>query len=218
MNALLFFALAQPVPVAPLPREVDPFRKWEKDITAIEKRLTANPPKPGAIFFAGSSSIVQWDLAKSFPDLPTVKVGFGGSQVRDSTHYAGRILTPHKPGTIIFYAGDNDLNGGRKPEQVADDFQEFCATVHKDSPRTRILFISVKPSLARWNQFEKQWKANALVREFCKRDARLGFIDVVPLMLGPDGKPVPDYFVKDGLHMTPAGYEKWNAAVRAALK
>src|SRR5438552_828273 len=98
MTTLLFLALVQPVPlpVAPMPREVDPFRKWEKDIAAIEKRLAASPPKPGAIFFAGSSSIVQWDVAKSFPDLPTVKVGFGGSQVRDSTHFAGRILTPHK--------------------------------------------------------------------------------------------------------------------------
>jgi lysophospholipase L1-like esterase len=218
MNALLFLALAQPVPIAPLPREVDPFRKWEKDVAAIETRLKLNPPKPGAIFFAGSSSIVQWDLPKSFPDLQTVKVGFGGSQVRDSTHFAARILTPHKPATIVFYAGDNDLNGGRKPEQVADDFKLFCATVHKDSPKTRILFISVKPSLARWAQIEKQTKSNTLVKEFCASDSRLGYIDVVPLMIGPDGKPIPDYFVKDGLHMTPAGYETWNAAVRQALK
>lgn len=218
MNTLLFLALAQPVPVAPMPREADPFRKWEKDVAAIEARLTRNPPKPGAVFFVGSSSIVKWDVAKSFPDLSAVNVGFGGSQVRDSTHFAARILTPHKPGTIVFYAGDNDINAGRKPEQVAADFKEFCAAVHKDAPRTRVLFIAVKPSLARWNQFEKQTKANALVREVCATDSRLGFIDVVPRMLGPDGKPVPDFFVKDGLHMTPAGYEAWTAAVREALR
>ena len=46
-------------------RVVDPFARWEKNIAAIEKRLKADPPKP-AVFFAGSSSIVLWDLKNGF--------------------------------------------------------------------------------------------------------------------------------------------------------
>jgi lysophospholipase L1-like esterase len=37
-------------------------------------------------------------------------------------------------------------------------------------------------------------------------------------MLGADGKPLPELFVKDGLHLTPKGYEVWTAAVQKALK
>src|SRR5262245_4837294 len=88
MFALLLTAVAAQPPIAPPPREVDPFARWEKNIVAIEKRLAAAPPKRGAVFFVGSSSIVQWDLKKWFPDAGYVNVGFGGSVIADSTHFA----------------------------------------------------------------------------------------------------------------------------------
>ncbi|MBN9118081.1 MAG: hypothetical protein J0I06_02765 [Planctomycetes bacterium] len=218
--AALLLAAAAPAPpeVAPPPRPVDPFARWEKPVAAIEKRLATNPPKPGAVFFAGSSSIVQWDLKKSFPDANYVNVGFGGSVIADSTYFAPRILTPFKPGTIVFYAGDNDIGRGGKAEEVAADFRAFVAAVRKNNPSCRILFVAIKPSLARWKKFDEQKRANALVRSFCEREKGLTFVDVVPVMLGADGKPIPDLFVKDGLHMTPKGYELWAAEVRKALR
>jgi lysophospholipase L1-like esterase len=217
MLTLLFVAATQP-PVAPPPRVADPFAKWEKNILAIEKRLKDNPPKPGGVFFAGSSSIVQWDLKKWFPDANYVNVGFGGSVINDSTHFAPRILAPHKPGAIVFYAGDNDIAQNRKPEQVLDDFRAFVAAVRKDNPSCRVLFVAVKPSIARWKRFDAQKQANALVREFCEKGERLAYVDVVPVMLGPDGMPRAELFVKDGLHLSPKGYELWTAAVTKALK
>jgi lysophospholipase L1-like esterase len=201
-----------------LPPPADPFAKWEKSIAAIEKRLQENPPKPGGVFFAGSSSIVKWDLKKSFPHKDYVNVGFGGSTIPDSTHFAPRILTPFKPGTIIFYAGDNDIAQNHKPEQVRDDFRAFVAAVRKDNPSCRVLFIAVKPSVARWKQFPVQSKANELVRDVCAKGQRLVFVDVVPLMLNADGMPSADLFVKDGLHLSAKGYELWTAAVNKALK
>jgi lysophospholipase L1-like esterase len=218
MLALLLVAATLPPDIAPPPRPVDPFAKWETSILAIEKRLAANPPKPGGVFFVGSSSIVQWDLKKYFPDAGYVNVGFGGSVIADSTHFAARIVAPFKPGTIVFYAGDNDIAGNRKAEQVAEDFQTFFAALQKDNPSCRVLFISVKPSIARLKRLDEQTKANALVRAFCEKGKRLVFVDVVPLMLGSDGTPDPELFVKDGLHMTAKGYELWTAAVNKALK
>lgn len=212
MLALLLVSAIQPPEIAPPPR-----LKWEKNIVAIEARLRKSPPKPGAVFFAGSSSIVQWDLKKSFPDRDYVKVGFGGSMIPDSTHFAPRILVPFKPGTIVFYAGDNDIAGGRKAERVAADFQAFVAAIRADNPTCRILFIAVKPSISRWKRFDEIRKANALVRDMCEKGERLAYVDIVPLMLGPDGMPVADLFVKDGLHLSPKGYEIWTAAVNKAL-
>ena len=212
MLPLVFVVLAAQPPVA------DPFAKWEKNIAAIEKRLTANPPKPDGVFFAGSSSIVKWDLTKSFPGKEYVNVGFGGSIIPDSTHFAARILTPYKPATIVFYAGDNDIAQNRKPEQVRDDFRAFVAAVRKDNSSCRIIFIPVKPSIARWKLYDVQTRANALVRSDCTKGTRLAYLDIVPLMLGADGKPDADLFVKDGLHMSPKGYEFWTAALNKLLK
>lgn len=201
------------------PADVDRFARWEKEIAAIEKRLNANPPVPGGVVFAGSSSTRLWNLNKSFPDKGYANVGFGGSEIRDCTHFAPRIITPLKPSVVVLYAGDNDIAAGRKPAQVLADFQAFAAAaVHKELPKCRVLFIAVKPSIARWKEIDDQKKANALVKEFCGTDPRLGFVDIVPAMLGPDGKPIPELFAKDGLHLSPAGYEKWTAIVKTAIE
>ena len=37
-------------------------------------------------------------------------------------------------------------------------------------------------------------------------------------MLGKDGKPMPELFVKDGLHMSEKGYALWNDLVKKHLK
>ena len=37
-------------------------------------------------------------------------------------------------------------------------------------------------------------------------------------MLGADGRPRPELFREDGLHMTPAGYALWTGIVRPLVK
>jgi lysophospholipase L1-like esterase len=43
-------------------------------------------------------------------------------------------------------------------------------------------------------------------------------VDVVKPMLGDDGKPKPELFVKDGLHLTDKGYELWASVLKPVLK
>ena len=204
--------------VAALHPDADRFAKWEAEVAGIEKRLKESPPKSGGVIFAGASSIRMWDLKKSFPDAGYVNVGFGGSEIRDCTHFAPRLVTPFQPKAVVFYAGDNDINSGRKPEQVLADFKEFVAAVRKEAPKCRVLFVAVKPSIARWAKFDEQKKANAMVKSYCDRDEKLAYVDIVPVMLGADGKPIVELYAKDGLHLSPAGYEKWTAIVKSALE
>jgi len=82
--------------------------------------------------------------------MATINRGFGGSQICDSTEFADRIVIKYKPGLIVFYAGDNDINAGKSAEQVHVDFTAFVAKVRESLPKAPILFISIKPSIARW--------------------------------------------------------------------
>jgi iduronate 2-sulfatase len=194
------------------------FANWEKEIQGIEQRDKEKPPAEGGIVFAGSSSIRIWNLAKSFPDLPVVNHGFGGSQIADVTHFTDRLVLKLKPRVVVFYAGDNDIAAGKSPAQVADDFRGFAATVHRELPKTKVIFLAVKPTPARWKLYDVQTKANALVEASCKGNEWLTFVDVVKPMLGADGKPRPELFVKDGLHMTEEGYKVWTELVKPYLK
>jgi lysophospholipase L1-like esterase len=79
------------------------------------------------------------------------------------------------------------------------------------------VFISIKPSPQRWHLFEKMQEANRGLAAIAAGAPNLRFIDVTAAMLGPDGKPRPELYVDDGLHMTPAGYALWASLLRPEL-
>ena len=192
--------------------------KWAEAMAAFEQQDRAAAPKPGGIVFVGSSSIRLWDLQKAFPGLPVVNRGFGGSEIIDSVRHADLLVIRHRPRTVVFYAGDNDIAGGKTPAAVAKDFQTFVAKVHEALPDTRIAFIAIKPSIQRWKLIGQVRAANALVRDLCDADDRLGFVDVDRAMIGWHGKPRADLLVADGLHLSSKGYELWAALVRPFLE
>ena len=187
--------------------------KWAKETAAFEEQ-DRKDPAIGGVVFVGSSSIRLWDLKKSFPEVPALNRGFGGSVIPDSMAHVDLLVIRHKPRIVVFYAGDNDIAAGRTPQQVFDDYKAFVAKVHAALPATRIAFIAIKPSIQRWALVDKVRAANTLVREYAAADDRLGFVDVDGPMLGWDEKPRKDLFVADGLHMTPKGYELWTTLVR----
>jgi lysophospholipase L1-like esterase len=194
------------------------FAQWEKAIAAYEEQDKKNPPPKDAFLFVGSSSIRIWDLPKSFPDLPVINRGFGGSQIIDSAHFAARLVNKHQPKMVLLYAGDNDIAGGKSPDQVLADFQAFVKAVRADLPKTPIAYLCIKPSIARWKLIDKVRQANKLIEEECKKGQQLIYIDVSKGMLGDDGMPKAELFIKDGLHLGPEGYKLWTATVRPYLK
>jgi lysophospholipase L1-like esterase len=192
--------------------------RWEKEIAAFETSDRINPPPTGCIVFIGSSSIKRWaSLASDFPGLPVLNRGFGGSQLADSVNFANRIITPYHPREVVIYAGGNDINAGKDPQLVFGDFVALVARIHAGSPKAHICYISSAPNPSRWKQMEKVRRLNTLVSDYCRRHG-LDFIDVYPLMLGPDGSPKPDIFVADRLHMNGKGYAIWRSAVLPHLK
>ncbi len=193
--------------------------RWQKDILAFAKKDAEKAPPENPIVFTGSSSIVKWkSLAEDFPGLPVMNRGFGGSEVFDSFNYAHLTVIKYKPRQVVMYAGGNDINAGKTPQRVFADFKAFVAKVHAALPECRICYISNAPNPKRWSMIDKMIETSRLVEEYTKTDKRLQFINVYPHMLGADGKPKPDIFVEDQLHMNPKGYVIWKEVVGAYLK
>ncbi len=191
--------------------------RWSAEMAAFAAEDAARPFAKGGIVFVGSSSIRLWKTAEAFPGLPILNRGFGGSRIPDSVQHVDRLVLRHAPRTIVFYAGDNDIAAGHTPQQVAESFDAFVDKVHAALPQARIAFVAIKPSLARWKLVDKVREANRLIRARCDADDKLGFIDVDGPMIGWDGKPRADLFVKDGLHLSDKGYALWNVLTRPFL-
>ena len=201
---------AAPV-VAPTP--------FEPEILAFEAADRASPPPVGGIVFIGSSSIKNWtDVAADFPGLPVLNRGFGGSTVADVVHYAGRILLPHRPRLVVFYAGDNDLAMGRSPERVVGDYRAFLERLRSALPAARIAFVSIKPSPSRRAYLDRVRETNRRIWVEIARDSLQAYVDVFTPMLGATGEPRPELFLADSLHMTRAGYLLWRALLAPVVR
>ena len=191
---------------------------YADDIAGFKKADQANPPAAGGVLFLGSSSIRGWDLGKFFPGMNALNRGYGGSYISDSIFYADQILLPYKPRSVVFYAGDNDLAAGKNPEQVFNDYKEMAAIIGRNLPETDFIFVAIKPSIARFNLIENIRLVNGWIEEYCKGNPRFFYLDIDTPMIGDDGKPRPELFKDDGLHMNDAGYTIWSDLLRPMLE
>ena len=193
--------------------------RFAAELNAFMREDSASPPPPAPVLFVGSSSIRFWDsLAADFPGLPVLNRGFGGSRMDDVLRYADRVVFRYKPRAIVLYEGDNDLQEGRTPARIAGDVAEFLSRVRTTLPQARVVCLAVKPSPSRWNLAEKVRQTNALLQAVVAQDTMATYIDIYTPMIGADGRPQPELFRADSLHMTPAGYVVWRDAVAPALQ
>lgn len=200
------------------PRAAD-FAKWEKEISAFESADRAHASPTNAILFVGSSSIRLWsNLHEAFPNHTIIQRGFGGSTMADALHFLDRLVLKHKPRHVLVYEGDNDIANGTKAEQVVAEFKELTARIHAELPKTKISFLAIKPSPSRAKFENEQRATNNGIKRFARWNRKVEFIDTWTPMLGEDGKPRPEFFKKDNLHLNAAGYEAWTQVIRKHLK
>ena len=193
---------------------------WEPAIRHFEEQDKVQPPKPGCIVFAGSSSFRFWDTLESdMKPLDVINRGFGGSEFSDLDEYANRIVVAYRPRAVVVYEGDNDLAQGspKTPEMVAGDFRKFVQIVHGALPDTWIYVVSIKPSKLRWSEWPRMKAANTLMQEYAGTQQRVQYIDVATSMFDANGNLPRDLFIADGLHPTAKLYAMWTAIIKPIL-
>lgn len=191
------------------------FAKWDKAIAAFQASDEAARPAKGGLVFVGSSTIVRWKtLSQDYPGLNIINRGFGGNEIEDCTHFAEQTIFRYEPKKIFLRAGGNDIHNGKTPERVFSDFKAFVEKIRTKLPEAEILYISMSPSLARITEVEKNRGANALIMKYCEEGSKLKYIDTWDVPLGTDGQPLPEMFVEDKLHFSPAGYRRLAEKVR----
>jgi len=183
---------------------------YEQDIQRLERESSNLNYKPSMVFY-GSSTITMWDnLYKDFERYKPVNLGFGGSTLEACVYYFKRVMKPFNPEYMTVYAGDNDLGDGKQPKQVLAFFEQLCSLVKDTFSNTTLFYISIKPSVARWNINEQIKKANQLISESIEKNhPQMQFINLYNNMLNEKGRPNAEFFIEDGLHLSNKGYALW---------
>jgi len=190
------------------------YSQFEFELQAFDRE---SAPHDAAVFY-GSSSIRLWDnLVDSFPGIPVVNRGFGGSTLAECIDLLPRLIYPLRPASIVLYASDNDLDQGATPGHVEHLFHQFIIRLRQNCPAIPIALISVKPSPARFWNLANIRRANTLLQGVCPQYPDVTFLDLFPRMLSPSGGSRPDLFTDDGLHMNHSGYALWTETIRPWL-
>lgn len=165
----------------------------------------------GNIVFFGSSSIRLWPgLKREIPNSIIENWGFGGSTLSECGEAFERFIVPRQPSGLVIYAGDNDLSLGTSPELVWESLRALMNVRDEKLNEVQTAFIALKISPARAELRAQIEEAN----EWCEREiwarSNAQWLDIVAPMLDADEQPRRDLFMKDGLHLSRAGYDVWN--------
>lgn len=185
---------------------------YEDEVKRLETAISNMNKEPCTVFY-GSSTIRLWGekLYTDFSDYNVINLGFGGSTLAACAWFFERIMAPVNADSMIIYAGDNDLGDGRCPEEVLIFFKQLLYSIRERYDNIPVGFISVKPSLHRWNIDDRIKHTNQLIEdEINKIGGNVCFVNVYDRMIGRAGFPDADLFsLPDGLHLNTKGYALW---------
>ncbi len=204
-------ATAQTTTAIPFQDEIDVFIK--KDSIAM--------PAANSILFVGSSSFNYWkDISNYFPGYPIINRGFGGSSLTDVIHFNQETILKYKPKQIYIYCGENDIAASDTitPQIVFERFKTLYKIIRTHlGSKIPIMYVSIKPSVARWSMEEKFVAANTLIRNYINKQKHTQFLDVHSAMLDTSGMVFKDIFIADKLHMNARGYAIWQKIIAPTL-
>ncbi len=194
---------------------------FASDIAAFKRQDSIAFPAAHSILFVGSSSFTKWtDVQDYFPHKPIINRGFGGSTLPDLIRYEREIIFPYQPKQIVIYCGENDMASSDTVTAtiLLDRFKILFKDIRQQYPSVPIIYISLKPSISRWQLREKMKEGNLLIQHYLKKKKRKAlFLNIWDAMLGADGNPMPDIFITDHLHMNAKGYAIWKKLLEPHL-
>jgi len=197
----------------------DPPAIWCNEIKRLKRRVAKLPTQENLIAFYGSSSVRLWvNMKRDLNPFNVVNLGFGGSTFAWCIHYFDEIFKEANPSKIVLYAGENDLNEGKTPQEVLSGCMELVGLITNKYPDVELALISLKPSVEREALIPLIMETNLMLSKYFITELNAQYINVFAQMITTDNKPIPELYLSDGLHLNSKGYALWSTAIKKALQ
>ncbi len=133
------------------------------------------------------------------------------------------FLDETKPQTILVMAGINDLKSGISDEELLTNYRTMVQTLKQKHPDSEVVIQSILPHGGESMTVEERdrllavsneqiFKLNQKLATIAKEEQVL-FLNLNPLFSNNEGMLRSD-LTTDGLHLSPAGYLVWSAALQ----
>lgn len=209
MKRVIFLAfLSFTLGTAPAQAQQAPY---EAEVRQLVARIDSTGWRAGGTLFTGSSTIKGWTtLPNLAPNQKLLNTGFGGSKAADLARYLYPLVIQYEPKRVFIYEGDNDLWAGLAPEEIIGTLRQIVNRIHIVDPGIAIYLIGAKPSPSRWEKKEAYLAFNRQLAKFCSAKEGLYFVNTWEVLTDEEGKPRPELYQKDQLHLNDEGYRLWN--------
>ena len=195
---------------------------FQADIDRWTAQDALDAPTPGAILFAGSSSIRRWEqLALDFADYKIIQRGFGGSRFDELNKYINDIVLPYHPSAIVVWEGTNDLAIGDDGNEVIADYKQFVDSVHAAQPNVEIFYIGIMPTMGRKANRPQEAISNKAIAAIASENPKLHYIDIPAAFfdnLHPYDDPAFTSKFVDSIHLNREGYQFWTSVIRPQIE
>lgn len=198
-------------------RQYDWFRThWKARRSAWSKHVEQDQK---ALVFLGDSITEGWgdQLEKTFPGVKVANRGIGGDTTRGMLIRLKDDVLALNPSGVVLLMGTNDLEENAEPETITGNLSLILAELKKHNPRMPVILCQVLPSSAsKKRPADKIKQLNKLYAAAVKGDFQVTLVETWPLFANEQGDARESEF-PDLLHLNPAGYAKWGAALKPIL-
>jgi len=213
------FALPAPAAEATLPgegalRRYDGYvKRWN---TIRPQWATEVAKDQGAVVFFGDSITQGWgtDFRKAFEGMKLANRGIGGDTTRGMLLRLKEDVLALNPKAVVLLMGTNDIEVEVPVDAIGRNFQKIVAALKAHDPKMPVIVCRIFPSSATKKRPKETILAvNELFAAAVKGDPQFTVLDTYALFANAEGDALPSLF-PDLLHLNPAGYAKWAAALR----
>lgn len=184
--------------------------EFESDVRELEFHLAYQEYKEQPVAFYGSSTVRSWnDFTNNFRDKNAVNLGFSGATLEACVYYFERIILPHKPRSMVIYAGDNDIGNHHDSNKVVDLYIELLQKIDRYLPGIPVTLISIKCSPTRLKVRSTIEQTNKQLIRLAKTRPNTQYVDLFSTLLDKNGEIKENLFEGDKLHLNEKAYALW---------
>lgn len=168
------------------------------------------------LLFIGDSLIEYFHWQGRFPDHNVSNLGIAGESVGGLLSRIAGIKEVCSEAEMIFImAGVNNI--AMDDHDFFDEYKEIIEKLLKLYPGSKIFIHSLLTPLVDFISDESIQRTNDSLKKLAE-DTGTEYVDIHRRFIDTKGKPIKEYLLDDGVHVSSTGYAVWSKAVEEIIK
>jgi len=167
------------------------------------------------LIFLGDSLIEYFDWQERFPEHKVANLGMAGESVGGLLSRVLRVKQSCPEADMIFImSGINNVAMG--DTGFFDYYRVVIEKITSAYPEAKIFVHSLLPVLMDFISNESVCRVNESLKKLAQ-DTKAAYLDIYSRFVDTKGRPVREYLLDDGVHVSREGYDVWSKFVEQVI-